>query len=218
MRSGAVSDDRSARVRIRDAALARFATEGIARASVRSIATDAGVSPALVLHHFGSKDGLRRACDAHVVALVRSKVSASEAGAAPTVTDVREAVEDSGAVVGYLARALLDGSADAAALYDEMVALTRRYLDAGERAGWARPSQDPHSRAVLLVTFELGVLVLGAHVSRALGVDVGTPDGAARWARSALELYTNGLLTDGRWQEAVDDPTAASSGGNDDDR
>ena len=49
------ASDLTARARIRDAALARFGAEGIAGTSVRAVAADAGVSPALVLHHFGSK-------------------------------------------------------------------------------------------------------------------------------------------------------------------
>lgn len=62
--------DLTGRARIRDAALLRFASEGF-RVPVRTIAADAGVSPGLVIHHFGSKEGLRRACDEHVLVLIR---------------------------------------------------------------------------------------------------------------------------------------------------
>ena len=47
-----------ARDRLLEAARARFASDGFDRASLRAIAADAGVSPGLVIHHFGSKDGL----------------------------------------------------------------------------------------------------------------------------------------------------------------
>lgn len=43
------------------AARGRFAEVGYARASLRSIATAAGVDPSLVVHYFGSKEGLFRA-------------------------------------------------------------------------------------------------------------------------------------------------------------
>ncbi|MFD0204347.1 MULTISPECIES: TetR/AcrR family transcriptional regulator [Saccharothrix] len=62
------TSDLTARARIRDAALARFGADGVAGASMRAIAADAGVSPALVVHHFGSKEGLRQACDEYVLA------------------------------------------------------------------------------------------------------------------------------------------------------
>lgn len=46
------------RAAILAAARARFAEQGFARTSVRSVAADAGVDPALVHHYFGGKDDL----------------------------------------------------------------------------------------------------------------------------------------------------------------
>src|SRR5690606_20135242 len=43
--------------RIRDAAIVEFAAHGFTKSTVRAIAESAGVSPGLVIHHFGSKDG-----------------------------------------------------------------------------------------------------------------------------------------------------------------
>jgi AcrR family transcriptional regulator len=75
--------DLTARARIRDAAINRFAVEGFG-ASVRSIASDAGVSAGLVMHHFGSKDKLRAECDAHLLATIgrlkRENVAEAAAG------------------------------------------------------------------------------------------------------------------------------------------
>lgn len=59
--------DLTAKSRVREVALLLFAENGIAATSLRTIAATAGVSPGLVVHHFGSKDGLRRAVDADVV-------------------------------------------------------------------------------------------------------------------------------------------------------
>jgi TetR/AcrR family transcriptional regulator, regulator of cefoperazone and chloramphenicol sensitivity len=64
-----VPDDRTARAAIRDEALRLFADHGPDGVTVRQIAAAAGVSPGLVLHHFGSKEGLRRAVDEHVLGL-----------------------------------------------------------------------------------------------------------------------------------------------------
>ena len=62
MRSARVGqDDLTARARIRDSAIVYIGRHGWRAATLRAIATDAGVSPALVIHHFGSKDGLREA-------------------------------------------------------------------------------------------------------------------------------------------------------------
>jgi TetR/AcrR family transcriptional regulator, regulator of cefoperazone and chloramphenicol sensitivity len=61
--------DRTARAVIRDEALRLFSGRGPDGVSVRQIAAAAGVSPGLVLHHFGSKEGLCRAVDEHVLGL-----------------------------------------------------------------------------------------------------------------------------------------------------
>src|SRR5262249_41433285 len=60
-------EDLTARARIRDAALTLFAERGIEGATIRDIAKAAGVSSGLVRHHFGSKEGLRDACDSHAL-------------------------------------------------------------------------------------------------------------------------------------------------------
>src|SRR5690625_716784 len=51
---------------IRSAVISLFGRHGYADTSVRAIASEAGVSPGLVIHHFGSKDQLKQACDEYV--------------------------------------------------------------------------------------------------------------------------------------------------------
>lgn len=52
------ADDTNQRERLLDAAIACFATEGVAATSQRSIAVRAGVTPALLNYYFGSKNKL----------------------------------------------------------------------------------------------------------------------------------------------------------------
>lgn len=56
MTSAARSND--TRARILEAARRRFAAEGFRAATVRAIAADAGIDPALVIRHFGDKAAL----------------------------------------------------------------------------------------------------------------------------------------------------------------
>lgn len=51
-------DAEATRAAILAAARERFGAEGFARTTIRAVATAAGVDPALVMHYFGSKDGL----------------------------------------------------------------------------------------------------------------------------------------------------------------
>ena len=73
VRSTHSHDDRSTAARIRDAAIGLFAERGVAATTVREIAEAAAVSPGLVIHHFGSKDALRAACDEHIAASLREQ-------------------------------------------------------------------------------------------------------------------------------------------------
>lgn len=195
--------DLTARARIRDAALARFAADGVERTSVRAIAADAGVSAPLVLHHFGSKEGLRAAVDAHVVARYREMKRETMAdGGRTDPAWILAALGESGPLVRYLARALSEATPEAAALYDEILEETLTVLALAEEQGYVRPSAHPRERAALLLTWGLAPLVLHEHLSRALGIDVLTTRGLARLARTQLEVYTHGLFTDERWAQA----------------
>ena len=57
-RSGRRPGPTDTRQAIRQAALAAFAADGYGATSLRGVARDAGVDPALVIHFFGSKAGL----------------------------------------------------------------------------------------------------------------------------------------------------------------
>lgn len=57
-RTGRRPGNSGSRAAILDAARALFATRGYDAASIRAIAADAGVDPALVLHFFGTKEGV----------------------------------------------------------------------------------------------------------------------------------------------------------------
>jgi AcrR family transcriptional regulator len=192
------ASDLTARARVRDAALARFGTDGIAGTSVRAVAADAGVSPALVVHHFGSKEGLRQACDDYVLDSIRS-------GGETSIEALGEVLQAATPVRRYLARALLDDTPAARALFAEIVDRTEAWLAAGEQEGWVRASADAKARAVTYVSWLLAPLVLGAQVGRLLGGDPAETATAVRGARAGLEMLTHGLFADDRWLTAFTD-------------
>lgn len=186
------------RERILAAAMARIAEDGAAGTSVRAIATAAGVSPALVLHHFGSKAGLIAACDAHLVDVVRALKSdalGSGPGLDPVVA-LTAAAEDAAPLVGYLARRLSEGGAAVAGLVDRIVDDAHGYVRGGIESGLLRPSVLERERTVLLTLWSLGALVMHQHARRLLGYSVvDGADGVARWGRLATEVLAGGILT-----------------------
>ncbi|KOX17996.1 transcriptional regulator [Saccharothrix sp. NRRL B-16348] len=187
--------DLTARARIRDAALVRFGDDGVAGASMRAIAADAGVSPALVVHHFGSKEGLRQACDDYVLA-------AMGAGDDLDLAALADLLAAAAPTRRYLARALLDGTDAASSLFTRIVDLTQRWLADGEKAGQVRPTDDERARAAVYVSWQLAPLVLGEQVGRLLGGDPAETATATRAARAGLEMLTKGLFVDERWLTA----------------
>jgi AcrR family transcriptional regulator len=199
MRSAQGADaDLTARARIRDAAVRRFGVDGFG-VPVRVIAAEAGVSPGLVIHHFGSKEALRAACDEHVLRVIREAETASLVRAAPGELLAQLAtVEEYAPVVGYVVQALGAGGHLAAAFVDHMVADAQRYLREAVDAGRIRPSRDPAARARYLVHLGLGALLVYVqrHPPGPGGLAATVRSYADEFALPALELYTEGLLTD----------------------
>lgn len=202
------SDDRTTAARIRDAAIACFAEAGVAATSVRTIAATAGVSPALVMHHFGSKDRLREACDRHVAALIReSKEKAvAEGGGVDPVGQLR-AYEEGLPLLRYLARTLPDGSPQVAEMVDQMVADAVEYIEQAVETGLMRPSDDPYGRAAVLTLWSLGAVVLHEHLHRVLGVDLtsGSVADLAAYSIPAAEVIGRGALADGVYERIRDE-------------
>jgi AcrR family transcriptional regulator len=194
----ASTEDLTTRARIRDAAIRRFGVEGFG-VPVRALAADAGVSPALVIHHFGSKDALRAACDEHVLRMIRE--AETEAFTTSTPVDLLgqlALLDDFAPSVGYLVQALLAGGDLAATLLARMTADAEVYLADAVAAGRMRPSRDPAARAAFLV--DVGVGAVLSYVRRHPPADGDYRVTLRAYAQAnslpALELYTEGLLTD----------------------
>jgi AcrR family transcriptional regulator len=201
MRSAA--DDRTTAARIRDAAIEQFGRHGFG-VGVRTIAEAAGVSAALVIHHFGSKDGLRVACDEHVAEVIRGEKSATIQSNDPATWLAQMAeIESYAPLMAYLVRSMQSGSDLARAFWRRMIDNVEQYLDEGVRAGTVKASHDPKARARFLAMANGGsfLLYLQMHedttdlrrVLRDYSQDMVLP---------ALELYTNGLMADSTMYDA----------------
>lgn len=188
--------DRTGRARIRDAAIALFGERGVDGTSLKVIAKKAGVSQPLIVHHFGSKEGLRVACDEHVAATIRSqKLDAVAQGPQlDPLAALRQATE-SRAILRYLARTLGDGSPHVATLISEMVDDAVEYTEEGVRTGMIKPSDYPRERVVVLLLWSFGALTLHEHLERLLGIDLlGDPEQMGPYVLPVMELFTQGVF------------------------
>ncbi|MGZ8803657.1 MAG: TetR family transcriptional regulator, partial [Mycobacterium sp.] len=154
------ADDFTATARIRDAAIELFGRDGFA-VGVRAIATAAGVSPGLVNHHFGSKQGLRKACDDFIAETIRSSKSETIQSADPATWLAQMAeIEDYAPMMAYLVRSMQSGGDLAKMLWRNMIDNAEQYIEEGVRAGTIKPSQDPKGRARFLAMAGGGAFLL----------------------------------------------------------
>jgi AcrR family transcriptional regulator len=196
--------DLTTRARIRDAALARFPEDGFGATTIRAIARDAGVSPGLVVHHFGSKDGLRQACDQYVVLRYREvKEAALQAENLYSRSFAGSAYQMAEPLVRYLGWALARGHDAAGDLFDELVreavALSRIAID----DGLIHDSSNLEARVAVQMAMQLGAVVMHSHLQRNLGVDLLSARGLASLAPVLFEIFS-GLFEPGALERLRD--------------
>ncbi|WP_438856334.1 TetR family transcriptional regulator [Agromyces sp. M3QZ16-3] len=205
--------DATTAARIRDAAIARFGAHGYAGTSLREVAADAGVSAPLVIHHFGSKDGLRRACDDWLVhELMGEKDRLGETSVAATIREWLDDPARFSASIAYFAAMLSDDSPGADRLFDLLLAETTAMLERGVADGSMNGSSDPELRAVLITAYGLAPLLLRGQLARVLGAPLDSPAVVRRMTLPTLEFYTQGLYADTRLLDAAHAAVGAASG------
>jgi AcrR family transcriptional regulator len=191
------SADLTATARIRDAALEQFGKHGFG-IGLRAIAEAAGVSAALVIHHFGSKDGLRKACDDYVAEEIRTSKSDTLRSNDPATWFAAMAeIESFAPMMTYLVRSMQTGGDLAKMLWNRMIDNAEEYLGEGVRAGTLKPSRDPQARAKYLAMAGGGAFLLYLQMhENPTDLQAVLRDYSRDMVLPALELYTEGLLAD----------------------
>lgn len=190
------TEDLTTQARIRDAAIALFPAHGIKGTTVRAVADSAGVSPGLVIHYFGSKEGLHRACDQYVVQQVMElKRDALESGSYRQPGGVAELYQLAEPTIGYLAWTLSSGNETSTTLFESMVDEAVSIMEdprfaqmMGEGFG------DRRRQAAVLVAHQLSSLVFHKQLSRVLGVEMLTAEGLLEVAPYVLQIYSGDLF------------------------
>jgi AcrR family transcriptional regulator len=196
-----LEQDLTAKARIRDTAMERFASQGVAATSLRSVAKAAGVSPGLVVHHFGSKEGLCRAVDETVVE--RIETALSEVPLKGSGTDVISGraevvvalLSSQPVLCDYLARALSERTEASAELFQRIFDSASRDR-ALVRAGVIRKRTDPFWRTIHQMLLIIGPLLLRQLIERELGGSLSDKHNLERWMRANADLLRYGLYTD----------------------
>jgi AcrR family transcriptional regulator len=191
------SADLTAAARIRDAAIEQFGEHGFG-VGLRAIADAAGVSAALVIHHFGSKDGLRNACDDYIAEEIRSSKSEALKSNDPATWFAQMAeIEAYAPLMAYLVRSMQTGGDLAKMLWRRMIENAEEYMEEGVRAGTIKASRDPKARAKYLgITGGGGFLLYLQMHDTPTDLRAVLRDYAQEMILPALEIYTEGLMVD----------------------
>ena len=197
-KSSTPESDLTAVARIRNAALLRFARDGFG-VGLRTIAADAGVTAGLIAHHFGSKDGLRRACDTEVLRLTEEVKRSSMYFGGPTdlMTQMSQ-VEEYIPATAYAMRSLMEGGELAITLMDLFVADTVSYMSDAVKAGAVTPSHHEEARARYLLYAGFGALLLFLRyeASEPGDIEAAVREFIDRYGPVTAELYSRPLFTD----------------------
>jgi AcrR family transcriptional regulator len=212
------SADLTAAARIRDAAIEQFGQHGFAT-GLRAIADAAGVSAALVIHHFGSKEGLRKVCDDYVLELIRDSKSEALQSMSPATWFAQLAeIESYAPVMAYLMRSLQSGGELGKALMRRMIDNAEGYVEDAVRAGNIKPSRDPKARAKFLAMNNGGGFLLYVQMhDHPDDLPAVLRDYMQDMVLPALEMYTHGLMADTSMYDAFVAQKEAENKGDPDD-
>ncbi|MBU8577686.1 TetR/AcrR family transcriptional regulator [Brevibacterium luteolum] len=194
--AGIGTEDLTARARIRQAAIRRFAADGIDKARLKDIAADAGVTTPLITHHFGTKDGLRAACDEYLAEQIKEQ---KELGLSRPGQDALQAIREhfiGSALMSYLVQTLSNGSEHVDELVDRMVEDALEYMHIGVDSGILRDTPKLPQYIKVLTMWQLGAMVMHRHVKRHLDIDLldDATDSAIEWAQLAGEILTEPVM------------------------
>ena len=194
--------DHTARAHIRECALSLFADRGFDAVTVRDIAACAEVSPALVLHHYGSKEGLREAVDAHVAGLFDEMFAMEPEDWTAAINQESVGFAElmlanlppGTRIPAYLRRLFLSGDPVGMDLFKRWYEMTLHITRQGIAAGIMHPVDDVEARAAFLLCNDLSMILFRLHLTAAADIDPLTHEGLHRYADTAMHAYTAGVF------------------------
>ena len=181
--------DLTARARIREAAIDLFAERGIGPASIRDIAERAGVSSGLLRHHFGSKVGLRDACDEFAMARMnelRDRIMGPSAPADPALLGAMH--PHALRLQTYLVKSMMEGTSTA--LFDAAMESGRTWAMHADIE-----TDDLDAWLATMIALKIGLFTMRDQVGRVLGEDMNTTTGFRRMVRASIEIFGRPIIT-----------------------
>lgn len=191
------------RERLIDIATKAFSESGFAATSLRSIAKLAGVSPALLVHHFGSRDGLIEQCIMRGLGLwVAEKQGFVDVSLSTALAQWQGAIDKHGPKLQFFRQVLLSGGPAANMLFMRMVQEAEIMIRSEQAKGNMRKSENVGDLALIMTLHGLAPLVLQDQVNAYLGGNFQDPVLGGRLATANLEIYRKGIYKSDKKKKA----------------
>lgn len=189
--------------RLIDIATKAFSESGFAATSLRSIAKLAGVSPALLVHHFGSRDGLIEQCIMRGLGLwVAEKQRFVDVSLSTALAQWQGAIDKHGPKLQFFRQVLLSGGPAADMLFRRMVQEAEIMIRTEQSKGKMRKTENVSDLALIMTLHGLAPLVLQDQVDSYLGGSFQDPVLGGRLAAANLEIYRKGIYKSDKKKKA----------------
>jgi AcrR family transcriptional regulator len=193
------TEDAPGRRQLLSAGLKLFAERGFAAVGLREIAAEAGVSLGLVRTHFGSKDGLREAIDHYVLEEIKQLYATviAHSGAealGKAVDDALDWIARDRNVIMYARMALMEKTPGSQALFDQLLAIMRQFIDNNAKRGLLQAGVDREWAALYLVFDFIGPAIIEPFAKSAFGKSMYSKPMISARNAFMVRTFTRGFL------------------------
>lgn len=176
-------------------AVEMFAEKGFAGTSLRSIAKQAEVSPALLVHHFGTKDALvKEAISKTLGDWVADEKSAILDDASHQVENWQSLAAKGTASLNFFRQALLAGGEYSQRLFHAAFLESEALLDQMQAVGRLKDISDKQTTALMMTISGLGSVLFMNQIEQTLGGPISSDQVASRLVNANQEMMQEGVF------------------------
>jgi len=176
-------------------AVEMFAENGFAQTSLRAIAKQAGVSAALLIHHFETKDALIDEAIAQTlgrwVADEKAAMLVDESG---RLQKWQEIIAKGATPLNFFRQVLLAGGRYSERLFDAAVHESEELLSQMKEAGSLKNVSNMKATALLMTVSGLGSVLFMSHIERVLEGSISSEPVAQKLMEANSEMLQDGIF------------------------
>jgi AcrR family transcriptional regulator len=172
-----------------------FAEQGFAGTSLRSIAKKAGVSPALLIHHFDTKEELiKEAISKTLGSWVADEKAAMLDDESKQLQNWQAVMAKGATPLNFFRQVLLAGGDYAQRLFDAAVSETEVLLDQMQSSGRLRDLSDKQTTALIMTISGLGSVLLMSQIEKTMGGPISSDHVASKLMNANNEMLRDGVF------------------------